>query len=213
MNAEVKSPQDAAKAGGNNSNLAVSDEPTLHPIVELIVQSFDYEYVRKGLYLQATASPNPEPDAAPDPGIKALGMEYYSLYLGANFFTFFTGRSLDQLTTTFFTKELIRDFHLNFTERVSVGISCLPGADMDAFIDGVVAAITRTKPDPESPDLNSLVNKETIQSLYQSPEVLKKLLKSDLWLVTLYVLLVNFQHTNVFSEFISPVARNPRSRT
>lgn len=174
---------------------AVSDEPNVHPFVSLVTSCFDNEYARVGIRDRLNASDNPESEQ--------IGRKYLEMHTKAEFFAFFTAQSLEDIAKEVLTNEMIRSFHLNITERVSAGVIAMVGFDVDKFTDELVQSVGRNKPEPKDDETSSsLINKEVLQSIFVQPEVLKKLLKGNFWILVMYVLLSNFQHTLVHAALV-----------
>lgn len=179
---------------GNNPSQELSNELKLHPVVELITDAFDYEYVR--IMLKSKMNDSKEGER--------INTWIYDLYLKIDFFTFFTDQSLQKVVEEVFLDEYVRQFVLNVAERVTLGFDFLTGESVEAFRDNVVKSLIRTRPNPESN--NSLLSPEIISSIYIEGEVLKVLLADNFWMIVLYVLLCNFHHTNVYPDFCALVA-------
>lgn len=194
-------------AGGNNQPQAVSDEPELHPFVSLVVQSFDREYVRVGL----KASLEGDKDNVVT---RKLSGEIFSLYLKANFFTFFSLVELKQLAETVFTDIDTRAFVLNLADIVSIASSWTEGVDVEKVIEGMVASVRRTRP-TVTEATKSLINVEVLNTIHIDAEELKSLYKDNFWIVVLHVLFINMQHSIVFREIWqkAPVAPGTPAQT
>lgn len=177
---------------GNIPEQAVSDEPAMHPFVYLVIRSFDSEYVRLGIREKL------QPQGATPEHLQGIVSEFISLSLRTDFYTFFVLRNLEQLVEQVFQDINVRTYVLNMTEAVSAASSWTEGADADMFVENLVVAIGRTRPEPTE-TCKSLILKEILQTTYIDPEALAGLLKDNFWIVVLYVLLLNMQHSYVFS--------------
>lgn len=105
-------------------------------------------------------------------------------------FTFFTPMVLKDIASDIFHDAILRNFILNLSERIALKW-INNGVDYnDILINTYVRAISINKP-PFSESSNCLINKEVISSIEIVPDVLKALLKDNMWLLILYLLIVN----------------------
>lgn len=166
-----------------NKTISVSNDRMTKAIAS-VVESFDIEFAR--LENEETS-------------VKILS-SFVGLYGSTNLFSFFVPVSFQETTQYFMTDVTLRNFLLNYTERVSMSFATKDLTYDESFIDLMARHITLCKVSPES--TYSLINKEVLNSLYVNQEVLKSLLRDNFWLTVLYLLLVNFQLSTVFKATV-----------
>ena len=122
---------------------------------------------------------------------------FLGLYHDQDLFTFFTLRTIQNLTEIFFTNEMNRSFILNTVERSVMNWCVTEIRYDDSFVNSLVKGISYNKA-PYSESRNVLINQEVQETIQVTPDVLKSLLIENIWLAILYILIVNFNRSNIY---------------
>lgn len=150
-------------------------------LVSAVVESFDIEIARL--------------EQKEDELLKVQAY-FDGMYYSTNLYSFFVPVSFKEVTNYIFSDATLRQFMLNYVERVSMALKVRQLTYDDDLVKILTDAVTVSKSHPDSQ--YCLINKEVIESLYVNPEVLQSMLKDNFWLVVLYLLLVNYQLSTVF---------------
>ena len=179
----------------NNSTEDVSDESKVHPVIRLMVECFDQEYLRCKLresFMKMEVSP-----------MNGFMTWFYSQAANQNFFTFFNSANLERLAQEVLENETIRNFVMNVTERVSLHLNFMEPSLVTSFEGNMMRALIRNKPNPETG--SSLINKEVISAIYVDGETVKTYIADSFWLIVLYVILMNCHSSYVYQEQLKSI--------
>lgn len=123
--------------------------------------------------------------------------------------TFFVLANLQKVSGDICDNTSLRSFIFNFADRVSFLLSPMGNRYEDEFLDKFVHAISRNRKDPLGQQ--SLINTEVIQTLYINVEVLRNLLINNIWLLSVYIVLMYFHETQLHKSLIP--AKTNKSET
>lgn len=121
---------------------------------------------------------------------------FVNYYYRRDIHSFFVLQNITTLTQEVCEDTALRSFILNLSDRVSFLLSTQDANFKEGFVNTFIESIVINRPSPSGAD--SLINKEVVQTLYVSPEPLRKMVVNNLWLLIVYVLLMFFYQTQTF---------------
>lgn len=129
----------------------------------------------------------------------SITLEFLDLYHNTNLSTFFAKVCAVKLTDRIYGSEQLRDFVMSLTERVSMLCCWDSKEDLEKVLRSFSEAIGRNKTGGQS----CLMPESVIEVTAANEETIHTLLKSNFWLLVLYVLITYFSRTAIYTATIS----------
>lgn len=148
--------------------------------ISSVVRSFDAELIRM---------------IVPETSEKIVDA-FMEMYHRVELYAFFTPLNIKYIYGTIFDDAVIRSFVLNITDRTSLDIST-SNMDINKLYETLKEGCCLGKVNNNSSGY-ILMSNDVSSSFYIEKEVLSNQLKSNFWLIVLYLLLMNFHQTESY---------------
>lgn len=113
---------------------------------------------------------------------------------------FFVLSNLERVSVEVCENVSLRSFLLNMNDRINFTIMSMVDKYNNDFIDQFVKSIVSSRSKDYS---KSLLNSELNETLAINGDVLKSLLKENVWLLNLYIILMYFHETNLYKSLLT----------
>lgn len=158
----------------------VLDRDSLKMIQDLVVESMDIEFTR----------------VVGEKHQMVVFDFLHRLHLTTNWYSFFLPINLVNLSREIYESEVLRDFILNLSERVSLGLA-FQEFNLTYLINSIVVATCRTKINPQG-NHKSLIPEQINQTIYVNQDHVRACLKDNFWLLIAYLMIKEFNTSQVF---------------
>lgn len=171
---------------GDLGSIHSLDKDSLTAVSELIIESMDIEFSRVIGEKQ-----------------QMIVFDFlHRLYLSTDLYSFFLPINLVNLSHEIYESEVLRDFILNLSERVSIGLA-YRDFNLTYLINSIVVATCRNKMNPRG-NHKSLIPEQINQTIYVDQDHVRACLKDNFWLLITYLMIKEFNTSQVFHSSNKP---------